>query len=48
MVLHEKDSIREQLDDDVYAASRSCGLLFRNIVFPPEEQNPTECVFHRS
>ena len=39
MVLHEKDSIREQLDDDVYAAvdHAVCIPKYR---FPSDEQNP--------
>jgi len=39
MVLHERDSIREQLDDDVYAAVDHA-VSIPKYRFPPEEQNP--------
>ena len=39
MALHEKDAIREQLDDDVYA-SVDHAISIPKYRFPPEEQNP--------
>ncbi len=39
MVLHEKDSIREQLDDDVYAAVDHA-IAIPKYRFPSDEQNP--------